>query len=301
MDEDKKKELKELKRKCRHKAETPLFILSIFLSLAALISISYFGIVVIDDPENYAALMEELEISENLADVLIDAGRFLSIAILILIVGRTLLALFRDYGRALSWDLPINEKQFAEFYNTVQEYSKRLEIDKNLPVVSSVENRYVEFYGLELFSPYVIKIDADTITETLDRGDFSNVNYLIAVDLAAEFLGYKNPFRYMITCAVNWIPIYNSVCSRTMTYSVDRVAQFLLGDEVAAKALITRVNYNWLISSIDLDAYVENINRPLTRMQRIARFFENLLSDVPIPAYRIAAMLDPEKKDGRLF
>ena len=301
MSGDKKKELRKFKRMCRHKAEIPMFVLSIVLTMGILSSITYFGVIKIGSQENFVKLMEEFEINENAAELLIGFGRFLSIGLIAILVFRLFFTFFRDYGRAIARDLPITENQFEELYTKAREYSERLGIEEEPKIYSSAEDEYVDFHGIEMFSPFVIKVDADTFAATYELENMDNMLYDIAFDLAADFMGHKNIWRFVVTCAVNWIPIYGDLCYRIMCYTDDRVVRELMGDEAALKSLTTKLNYCWMIPYTSEDEYVKDINRPLTPFQSVARFVENLLSKEPIPAYRIATMADPTKKNGRLF
>jgi Zn-dependent protease with chaperone function len=88
--------------------------------------------------------------------------------------------------------------------------------------------------------------------------------------------------------------------SRSQEYSADRVAQ-VLTEDVGIRCMAMLTVGRHLYPYVDVDDYLQNIYKKPNVLERIARWIVNLMTDHPINPLRVRAIVDPEKKSGRLI
>ena len=224
---------------------------------------------------------------------------YIAVILLVLIPGRFLWGLFRDACNVMVWEVPINDRQYGFVMNIWQEYAEKLGLEK-APAIYASNSSMVNLKNLSVHNLSVLRISPVMLQRCPKEGD-SRIRYTVAKEAAAMFLRYQNPLMPLVLTCSNWIPLLNTCVSRAICYSVDRIVRELLGDEEAVQGLIKSIISPYLHSTTDFDAYVSDLNACRRFRDRLVIFIENLRSEEPVPQYRIAAMTDPEKKDGRLF
>ena len=88
---------------------------------------------------------------------------------------------------------------------------------------------------------------------------------------------------------------------RAREYSADRVAQALTGGKAELETMMMLSAGRHAYKYMDAEDYVERINENNRALERFARWCINFASTHPIHPYRGRAILDPEKRSGRLL
>lgn len=299
MNSHNKNELNQLRRSCRHKAEIPIMIVSVILTAFIVYLLAYYGLIADESPDAVQAISDLLSCDLQTADDLLDIRVYIAVILLVLIPGKFLWALYRDSGNVKAWEVPVNDRQYGFIMEIWREYADKLGLQK-APSIYASNSTMLKLKNYSIKNIRILRISPNTLSNSL-KGDDTNVRYIVAKEAAAMFLRYQNPLMPLLLTCTNWIPLLNLCFSRALCYSVDRVVRELLGEETATRGLLQSIVVPYLHNSIDYDAYVADINACSRPKDRFILFVENLLSDEPIPKFRVAAMTDPEKKSGRLL
>lgn len=123
----------------------------------------------------------------------------------------------------------------------------------------------------------------------------------IAEFAAVKFLGYAGRAFFVLSAGVKWVPVIGKLHDKAMCYSVDRVTQYLLGEEDAFNGAVLLMNDPKLGKSLNIAAYEKDMNAPVPLRYRLFGLFDELRADTPLPKHRLAALRDPEKRSGRLI
>ena len=292
-----KKELAALRKQCRHKAEIPLLIIATVISIAILSIIVYYGTIMKVTPEVIKSFSIFIGSDEKMAEFLLGGREFIAAIVIVILLGRFIWALYRDNGKARAWETPITDRQFRPVYDICCEYAQKLGIEKkDIPDFFVGDSNSIKINKMDFYNLRSVRIHPAVLRNAL-KNDGIEIRYKVAKATASVFLGYRSFTCVLLLTITDWIPFFHSMIERTMCYSTDRVLQVLMGEEAAEKAIMNEQISFYLYSDIDYDVYFEDI----TNFSGFSIFLENLLSGTPIPRYRIAAIKDPEKKDGRLF
>lgn len=292
-----KKEMAALRKQCRHKAEIPLLILATVISFAILSLIVYFGMIADVTTEVVESFSDFIGCDKRLAEFLLGCREFIAAIIIVILLGRFIWALYRDNGKAMAWETPVTERQFRPVYDICCEYAQKLGIKKEkIPHFFAGNAESVKIDKMSFSNLRSVRIHPSVLRSGL-KNDDNEIRYNVAKAVASIFLRYYSFTSILLLTFTDWVPFFHCMIERSMCYSTDRVVQVLMGEEAAEKAIINDQISFYLYSDIDYDAYFEDISH----FSGFNIFLENLLSNKPIPRYRIAAIKDPEKKDGRLL
>ena len=276
-----KHQLKQLRRSCRHKAEIPLMILSVIITAITVYFLAYYGIIADESPEAIQTIANLLDCDLQTADDLLDIRIYIAVILLVLIPGKFLWAFYRDTGKAMAWEVPINDLQYSFIMSIWQEYADKLSLKKS-PILYASNSSMVNLKNLTIYNLNILRISPNSLQSCLKEDD-TKVRYIVAKEAAAMFLRYQNPLMPLFLTCTNWIPLLNSCVSRAICYSVDRVIRELLGDEAAVQGLLKSIITPNLQDSMDFDVYISDINAYCRLKDRFIIFIENLLSYEPIP------------------
>ena len=119
-------------------------------------------------------------------------------------------------------------------------------------------------------------------------------------ELAHIALDHRNVLWILLTVPARIIPFYQSLMFRAMCYSADRVAAALVGTKEAINAITVLSNSPDISAEFNREAYRSDIMEKKPWIDNAARIYYNFISDTPIPAYRIAALLNSEKESDVL-
>lgn len=293
------KELRKLRKTCRHKAEVPAMVTAVIITLLMMVLVIWYGMVVKETPDRMKDYADFLGCQVETVEFLLGFKQYIAIAFLAFLMGKFGWTIYRDKGKAMTWETPVSDRQFPEVKEICREYADRLGV-KSIPMISIASAGTLKMDKVTFSNLDILRIHPSVLSAGI-KGDDTMIRYEAARAIASDFLGYRSYLMLILMSATAWIPFFQNLAGRISCYSIDRVIQYLMGDEKAAEAVIKDSVSYYLYKVIDYDAYYEDITQVTTRASAFAIFLENLQAEKPIPAYRIAAIKDPEKKDGKLF
>ena len=95
--------------------------------------------------------------------------------------------------------------------------------------------------------------------------------------------------------------ILSPLLQRSREYSADRVAQALTGGTSQLRTMMLLSAGRHTYKYVSPTDYLREITRKRLPVERFAVWITNLLASHPIMPYRVAAIMDPAKKSGRLL
>lgn len=288
--------------KLRHRAERPMRIVALLFSLCVNGLLTYLAIQALHNPESADLLAEYLSDEEEFFQPLIRYGAFFVIAAIVVLFVVIVWRFFKNFGEAVSCDLPVSDRQFANLKESCALYAEKLGLGFVPELYISQEgSAEIETSFMTIKSERYIRLNCYYTLTACDTENFSTVRFLIASELAHIALGHRSILWTLLTIPARVLPVFKDVAARAMNYSADAIAAALIGEKEAVEAIVILSNDPYMAEEMDKDVYVDDIIHQGGGIHRFARTYYNFISDVSVPAYRIAALKDPERKGGRLF
>ncbi len=302
-------------RRTRHKLELHLYRLCIFLGIIAAYIMIYRSLTddtsILDELRN---LFAESELAGEIPDtahlamiILFIIGMISGIGALIGLIAIMLLGLFKLYGEQMAYSIRVSEKNFPEIYEKVKEYSRLLGFKKEPEVYVCQENGEVNAFSAWIPGKSFIKLNAEIVDiSILEHKDLDTVCFVMAHEMGHIYLHHVQIYYNIWAVLVNFIPFFGSYVlypafSRAREYSADRVAQAVTGGKNQEECMLLLGAGRHLYKHLDVHDYISDIMRDHGVLERLARWVVNLIASHPIMPFRTAAVLDPEKKSGRIL
>ena len=270
-------------KKVRHKAEKPLLILSVIITVVGyfLITVGVIGLTIEPELTVEAGLVE----GDMLALYGIIAAPFLLI-----------FALYNIFARTRAYSIRVTEKNFPEIYHKSVEFAERLGLKKVPPVYIQQQNGKINAFAAAVFGKRYAKLHAELVDVAYLHNDFETVYFVLAHEFGHIYLKHVTiPFN-IFTFLARMIPVYGSMFSRAKEFSCDRIAQLLANSNGAREMMLLPAGRH-LYRHIDLDDYFETLKKE----SGIFLWYVNMMASHPVPVKRLAALIDPEKKSGKLL
>lgn len=289
-------------KRLRHKAEQPMKTVALLFSLCVYGLLTYLSIHALKNPKSADVLIEYISDEEGFFQPLIHYGAFFVIAALAMVYIVITWKFFKNLGEAVSCDLPVSNRQFTNIKESCELYAKKLGLGFAPELYISQEgNAEIETSFMTVKSERYIRLNCYYTLTACDTGNYNTIHFLIASELAHIALGHRSVLWTLLTLPARVLPFFNDVVARVMNYSADAVAAALIGNKEAIEAIVILSNDPYMAEQMDKDIYVDDITQMEAKFHRSARTYYNFISDVSVPAYRIAALKDPKGKGGRLF
>lgn len=292
-------ELKALRRKCRHKAEWWLFGICAAVSLAVLALVVYYGLVAETDPNAAEYIAKLLGTTKANVEPWLELRGVVAVVALVYFVWNCFIKTMMDISGAYRRELPASKEQYPFIEEIYRGYAEKLGLDKT-PEIFISTGGFVKYEDTTLYNVFVLRI-APAAVAAYGPGRDLQMRTQIAEFAAVRFLGYADRLFFVLMAGVKWVPIVSKLHDKAMTYSVDRVTEYLLGEEDAFNGIALLMNDPKLGKSLNIPAYEKDVNAPMPFRYRLFGFFDELRADSPLPKHRLAALRDPEKKSGRLI
>lgn len=303
---------KKILKKCRHKSERRWYRFMVLLNVVIIAAvIAWFALSVndnmkyVDDVASQAETMvmstDEAEVAEaeekfeeTVNEIPENITYFVMIAFLIVAVPFVVSYAYAQYR---SMSVRITEKTYPEIYAIVEEYAQKLGM-KRVPKIYMVQGNGV----LNAFSAFIpfrqyIEVYADLLEVAYrEHHDMDTIRFVIGHEMAHIY--YKHAtmhYNYSLMLA-NMIPIFSQTLSRAQEYSCDRLAQLLSGSD-GVDAMMTLTAGIHLYKQVDKADYIEHAKS----VKGLFVFCYNLVCDHPVVTKRVLALVDPEKKSGKLY
>lgn len=285
-----------------HKAELPLKIISLLFSLCMYGLLTYLAVKALNNPKGVDFLFEYVNDDEGFFQPLIQYGIFFVIIALIVLYIVIIWRFFKNFGEAVSCDLPITDQQFKNLKDCCALYAEKLGL-KFVPelYISQYGSAEVETSFMTIKSEEYIRLNCYYTLAACGTGNYNTINFLIASELAHIALGHRNMLWTLLTLPARVLPFFNDMVARAMNYSADAIAAALIGKNEAIEAIVILSNDPYMSQQMDKNIYIDDIIKQRGGIHRSARAYYNFISDVSVPAYRISALKDSKSKSGRLL
>jgi len=289
-------------RKERHNKEVFLFGLSVIATVAVVIAVAYMVIPLISSAVSESGEQDTPDIISQLesafADESDDGDQLFNM--LFIVVGLPLLilvGLYKQYASTTGRSVRVSEKNFPEIYQKSVEFAKKLGMKETPPVYIQQCQGVLNAFAAAILGRRYVQLNAEIVDIAyMEHKDFEGLYFIMAHEFGHQYYNHTTFLNCILTTPSRIIPVYGPLLERAREYSVDRIAQLLAGND-GVDAMMS------LIAGRHLYKYVDKADF-LDEMKSRKGFFlwlQNLMASHPIMPKRIAALVDPEKKSGKLL
>lgn len=295
----KTKEQKELLAKCRHKAEIPVTVAAVILTML------FTGFVIFlfrsSGNNQWASdfLMNNLEYEEAEVKFALECGRYILIVIVIVLLLKLFWELFKNAGIAMVHDVPVEESYSPEVFREYKECCGKLGITKVPKLLLATDKENLESTGITIRSNRYLRMYLGVVEAAACTEDDNLIRFEVLHDLADIAYNHYHYAVLIVTIAARWLPIVKNIYSRVMCYSSDRLTAEIMGKDECITVLLE----NYLQSAYEPDKreeYMNRLDRKLTPIEKLSEVFDNLSTDTPSYLYRIRALAD-DSNSGRII
>ena len=300
-------------KKTRHKAELPIYAISIILGVAAVVIL---GIYAFQDSgllDSLKAILEENNITDaspEFNQVLIVLISFVSfiggIGCFIYFVIANLIGYYKLYSDEMSYSIRVSEKNFPELYAYVKEFTRLLGLKKE-PEVYVQSTGVINACACWVPGKYYVRINAEILDIAyMEHKDIETVAFIMGHEFGHIYFHHVHMLYRMWTAFIGFVPVFGPsfmvpLYERAKEYSADRVAQALMNGKNKEECMMLISAGRHLYKYSDVEDYMKWINKDHNFIERFARFLVNMTAGHPIAPFRVAAMMDELKKSGRLL
>lgn len=292
--------VREKLKSARHKADIPLTILAVLVTLGALALVSWVAVTARDNESALNTLVEVTGMGKDLVQAILRYGGDIAIAVILYLIAKITAANITFLGKMLSNEMRLTDSRFAyikDYYRTRAEACGMKKIPELFITGTSYET---EVMKVKVRSNKAITIDKKMLLKAEQTGDWQDVEYDVCKRLARIYLGYYDLANQVFTFTAKLIPGLKELLNRCRVYSTDRVVMALMGEEAAVESVFLQCYDSELYKDLDREAIVRRKLENHTRAEDLSKWLENAVSETPVSPYRLIAMLDT-KTDGRLF
>ena len=300
-------------KKTRHKAEIPIYAISIILGVTAVVIL---GIYAFQDSgllDSLKAVLEENNITDaspEFNQVLIVVISFVSfiggIGCFLYFVIANLIGYYKLYSDEMSYSIRVSEKNFPELYAYVKEFTRLLGLKKE-PEVYVQSTGVINACACWVPGKYYVRINAEVLDLAyMENKDIETVAFIMGHEFGHIYFHHVHMLYRMWTAFIGFVPVFGPsfmvpLYERAKEYSADRVAQALMNGKNKEECMMLISAGRHLYKYSDVEDYLKWINKDHNFIERFARFLVNMTAGHPIAPFRVAAMMDESKKSGRLL
>ena len=301
-------------KRTRHTWEVPMYIISI---LAGIVGVGLALLQFLLDDEMINGITEAIDSgSLDIPGPLLVALLTFGMSVLAIISGVTMVVLtliyiivilYQLYADQMSYSVKVSEKNYPEIYKKVQEFSMLLGMRKPPEVYVQQMNGQLNAYTSWVFGKPYIQLNAEIVDVAyLEHKDLDSVYFIMAHEFGHAYLHHVQLKYIFWSFFANFLPVLGPfiimpMLSRAREYSADRVAQALMPAYKGEEAMLLLMGGRHTYKYLDVNDYLERINSDHNSLEHCARWFMNFLSTHPIMPFRIVALMDPQKKNGRML
>lgn len=301
-------------KRTRHKAEVPLYIISIILGSIALVAMyaAIFGEYgIVDKIKEGLTLADITEANPEFGSILF--GFIAAFALLggfgffCYLVIMQLYIYYQQYSDEMCYSIRVTEENFPEIYAKVKEFSKLLGFKKEPEVYVEQMNGTINAYASWVPGKDYVHLNAEVIELLyLEHKDLDTISFIMGHEFGHLYYKHTKLHYNFFASLANIIPIFGSkfmgpLLQRAREYSVDRVAQVLTDDKCGAETMMFLSAGRHVYKYVNVDNYMSYVNKDKNFIEKFARFVTNLTASHPINPLRTKAILDPTHKSGRLL
>lgn len=201
------------------------------------------------------------------------------------------------YAQYRSMSIQITENTYPEIYAIVQEFSQKMGF-KKVPKVYLIQGNGV----LNAFSSFIpfkqyIELYADLVEVAYrEHHDMDTLRFIIGHEMGHIYYKHATMHNYYSIMFSQMIPILGSTLSRAREYSCDRLAQLLSGSD-GVDAMMSLTAGIHLYKQVDKQDYINHA----AQVRGLFVFCYNLVCDHPVTTKRVLALVDPQRRSGKLY
>lgn len=299
-------EARKIIKMTRHKAELPLRIIAIILSCAIFILLGAAAQAAKNDvavqQELQTMLVDEDENTVEAANTIVALGIGCSIVLIGGIILILLFAFYQQYAKIMSYSIKVTPTNFPEIYEKGREYTEKLGLKKMPEIYVEQDNGTLNAFAAYVIGKRYVRLNSEIVDVAyLENKDFDTVFFVMAHEFGHIYLHHVTLLYNLFTFLTKFIPIYGPMLSRAQEFSADRVGQALTDNKNSAKCIAMLGGGRHLYKYVDMNDYLISAEDNHNFLERISRFIVNLLASHPIMPFRAAAVMDPDRKSGRLL
>ena len=299
-------EVKEIIKKTRHKAELPLKYIAIAITIVSMFVIGVSADLIKGDPTLKSEFMEELGDTDQktsaLVSAFIDFGMGCGILVLIFFAFTILFQYYKLYAQIMSYSIKVTATNFPEIYAKAQEYTEKLGLKKVPEIYIQQHNGQINAFATYVVGKRYVQLNAEIVDVAyMENKDFDTLFFVMAHEFGHIYFHHVTWLYNLSTFIGRIIPIYGKTLTRAQEFSADRVAQALTDNVNSEKCMALLSGGRHLYKYIDINDYSESAESNHNFVEKLGRFIINLLADHPITPFRVKAIMDPDRKSGRLI
>lgn len=298
-------EVKEIIKKTRHKAELPLKYISIAITVISMFIIGIMASAANSDDALKAELMEGMAEDPQTAAIVEAALSFgigCGIIVIIFLVILLLFQYYKMYAQIMSYSIKVSPTNFPEIYAKAQEFSEKLGLKKVPEVYIQQHNGQLNAFATYVVGKRYVQLNAEIVDVAyMENKDFDTLYFVMAHEFGHIYCHHVTLLYNLSTFVGRIIPIFAPTFTRAQEYSADRVAQALTDNVNCEECMALLSGGRHLYKYIDINDYLEGANSNHNFIEKLGRFIINLLATHPITPFRVQAIMDPERRSGRLF
>ena len=242
-------------------------------------------------------------IKASLVVISVIGGILMIIGMLVLF----LIILYNIYAGQLAYSVKVSEKNFPEIYKKVKEYTYLLGFRREPEVYVQQMNGMLNAYTSWIPGRTFIQLNAEIVDLAyMENKDFDTVFFAMAHEFGHIYLHHVQLNYTLWSNLIAFVPIlgnlfFRPILSRAREYSADRVGQALTNGKNQEECMMLLSAGRHAYKKLNINDYMDKIAKPRGAMVRFFRWITNLLASHPIMPFRVAAILDVDKKSGRLL
>ena len=300
-------------KRTRHKAEIPLYIISIILGSIALVAMyaAIFGEYgIVDKIKEGLTLADITEANPEFGSILF--GFIAAFALLggfgffCYLVIMQLYIYYQQYSDEMCYSIRVTEENFPEIYAKAQEFSQLLGWKKAPEIYIQQMDGSINAMASWVPGKKYVHLNAEVVDiQYLEHKDFDTLCFVMAHEFGHLYLHHVQIYYNFWSSLAVTIPVAGKyflapLLSRAREYSADRVAQALTG-ECGTETMMFLTAGRHLYKYANAEDYMAWVNKDKNFIEKFARFVRNMLSSHPVTPFRTKAILDPTQKSGRLL
>jgi len=297
--------VKQVIKKTRHKAEIPLWIIAYAVTIIIYLVAAAFCLGINNDASFYQELLASTdndEISIAILNVIKVIGAGAIIIIILALAIYIAFNLYKMYAQEMAYAVKVSEVNFPEIYNKAKEFSDKLGFKKVPEIYVTQENGSLNAFASNVVFRQYIQLNAEMVDIAyMENKDFDAIYFIMGHEFGHLYFKHTSIRNIVFTIFFKMVPFFGNLLTRAMEYSCDRVAQALTDDKQSAQSLIICAAGRHLYKHVDMNEYINNALGNYGPLQRLARLLLNLTKSHPIMPFRIKALMDPDRKSGRLI
>lgn len=296
---------REIIKKTRHKAELPLKRISVILTVVCFVLVSVGAMMGQASPEIEAELVTSFAKEDpdgGFVEIFIALGFTAGIILALGLALMFIVSAYRMYAKQMSYSVKVTPVNFPEIYNKAQEYTEVLGLKKMPEVYITQQNGVLNAFATFVPGKRYVQLNAEILDVAyMEHKDLEPVFFTLGHEFGHIYLGHVNLSYLLFTMAGRMIPFFGFALSRAQEYSADRVGQALTSQKSSERGMAMLGAGRHLYPYVDPQDYLESINNNHNFLERLNRFIVNINASHPIMPFRMAAILDEDRRSGRIL